>query len=234
MSSNERAALLDAARAQGEAEVKRWAELYRPTAIVAPIDGTVILRAVEPGQSFITTDSLLVVADRLIVEAQVDETDIAQVRLGQAATIVLDAYPGEPVPARVGAVAFEAKTVSNVTTYTVDVLPEKVPSFMRSGMTSNVLFRVSQRRNVLWLPSQAVRLKNGTSQVLVAGEAGGKPAETPVETGISDGRRTEIVAGLEEGRSVLVQDVRIAGRSASSNPLSGMRNRPRQNQKSAK
>lgn len=234
MSSNERAALLDAARAQGEAEVKRWAELYRPTAVVSPIDGTVILRAIEPGQSFATTDTLLVVADRLIVEAQVDETDIAQVRLGQAATIVLDAYPGEPITARVGAIAFESKTVNNVTTYTVDVLPEKVPAFMRSGMTGNVLFRVAHRQNVLWLPSQALHQKNGASHVQVAGEAGGAPAEAPVETGISDGRRTEIVSGIEEGRAVLVQDVRAASKSVTANPLSGMGGRPRQNQKTAK
>jgi macrolide-specific efflux system membrane fusion protein len=234
MSSNERAALLDAARAKGEEEVKRWAELYRPTVIVSPIDGTVILRAIEPGQSFATTDSLLVVADRLIVEAQVDETDIAQVKLGQTATIVLDAYPGESIPAKVSAVAYESKTVNNVTTYTVDVLPEKVPVFMRSGMTSNVLFRVSQRQNVLWLPSQALRQKNGASVVQVPGEAGGKAVETPVETGLSDGRRTEIVSGLEEGRAVLVPDVRLASKSATASPLSGMRPRPRQNQKSEK
>jgi macrolide-specific efflux system membrane fusion protein len=234
MSSNERAALLDAARAQGEAEVKRWAELYRPTAVVSPIDGTVILRAIEPGQSFTTTDSLLVVADRLIVEAQVDETDIAQVRLHQPATIVLDAYPAQPIPAKVGAIAFESKTVNNVTTYTVDVLPEKVPSFMRSGMTSNVLFRVAQRQNVLWVPSQAVTRKNGASHVQVTAAAGSAPAETPVQTGISDGRRVEILSGLEEGQAVLVQDVRAADKSYTSSPLSTWGSRPRQDKKSAK
>lgn len=222
MSSNERAALLDAARAQGEAEVKRWAELYRPTAVVSPIDGTVILRAIEPGQSFTTTDTLLVVADRLIVEAQVDETDIAQVRLGQTATVVLDAYPGEPIPAKVSAIAFEAKTVNNVTTYTVDVQPGRIPPFMRSGMTTNVLFRLTRKENVLWLPSQALRQQNGASYVMTAGEAGGKPVETRVETGISDGKRTEIVSGLGEGQVVLVQGLRASSKPAGTNPLSGM------------
>ncbi|RYZ62357.1 MAG: biotin/lipoyl-binding protein, partial [Proteobacteria bacterium] len=55
MSSTERAALLDSARAKGAAEVKRWEEMYRPTPILAPIKGTVILRSVEPGQTFTNT-----------------------------------------------------------------------------------------------------------------------------------------------------------------------------------
>ena len=79
MSSSERAALIVAARARGADEVRRWEEFYRATPVVAPIDGTVILRKVESGQSFTGADALLVIADRLLVEAQVDETDIAQV-----------------------------------------------------------------------------------------------------------------------------------------------------------
>jgi macrolide-specific efflux system membrane fusion protein len=78
MSSNERAALIDAARARGPEEVRRWEEFYRATPVIAPIDGTIILRNIEPGQSFTANDAVLVIADRLQVEAQVDETDIAQ------------------------------------------------------------------------------------------------------------------------------------------------------------
>jgi macrolide-specific efflux system membrane fusion protein len=228
MSSSERAALLDAARARGPEELRRWEELYRPTPVIAPIGGTIIVRKVEPGQSFTAQDAMLVMSDRLIVVAQVDETDMAQVRPGQKAVIVADAFPERPIEATVSAVAFEAKTVSNVTTYEVNVLPQKVPAFLRAGMTASVRFRVAARRSVLLVPSAAVRQRDGAAYVLMpAAKPGGEPAERAVETGLTDGRDTEITAGLEESQPVLLADVRLGdSRVGGGNPLSGY-GRPR-------
>lgn len=203
MSSTERAAVTDAARARGPEELKRWEELYRPAPILAPLDGTIILRNIEPGQSFATSDALLVMSDRLTVKAQVDETDIAQVHLKQRARIVLDAYPGKPIPARVDQVAFDAKTVNNVTTYVVDVLPESAPPYMRSGMTANVSFFVEAKENVILVNSDAMRSRDGRAFVLVKRPDGQAPEERTVETGASDGKRIEIVSGLREGEIVL-------------------------------
>src|SRR6185436_13241208 len=89
LSSSERAALLDAARARGPEEVKKWEELYKPTPMLAPIAGTLIARNFEPGQGVNASDGVLVLSDRLIVRANVDETDIAQLRVGQAARLTL-------------------------------------------------------------------------------------------------------------------------------------------------
>src|SRR6185295_1884406 len=110
--------------------------------VLAPIDGTIILRNVQQGQTFAGTDALFVMSDRLTVKAQVDETDIAQVALKQAAKITLDAYPQKEFPASVDKIAYDATTVNNVTTYIVDVLPENTPDFLRSGMTANVNFLI--------------------------------------------------------------------------------------------
>lgn len=226
MSSTERAALLDAARAKGPDEVKRWEELYRATPILAPIDGTLILRNVEPGQSFTSNDAVFVMSDRLIVVAQVDETDIGLVQLRQQARIELDAYPGQYIDGRVEHIAYDAKTVSNVTTYAVNVLPSRVPPFMRSGMTANVVFRIASRRGVLVVPSEAVRTVDGRSVVLVPGERGAPPQERAVQTGLSDGKRTEIVAGVSEGESLLVGQFRVPPRDNSkSSPLTPFRRR---------
>jgi len=220
MSSTERAALLDAARARGEDEVKRWEEFYRATPIISPINGTVILRKIEPGQTFTSSDAVLVIADRLIVEAQVDETDIAQVKPRQPARIVLDAYGESPIPARVDAVAYEAKLVNNVTTYTVDVQPEKVPPFMRAGMTANVHFIMSRKDDALLLPASAVRKRRDKSVVTIRDE-GGEPVETVVETGASDGKDIEIVSGLKEGDTVLVAQAKARKKeNGGSNPFS--------------
>src|SRR5512139_343310 len=133
MSSTERAALIDAARARGPEEVKRWEELYRATPILAPLDGTLITRNLEPGQTFTSVDAVFVMSDFLVVNAQVDETDLAQIRLRQSASIVLDAYPDQSFTGKVSQIAYDAKTVNNVTTYVVEVLPDKTPHFMRSG-----------------------------------------------------------------------------------------------------
>lgn len=217
MSSTERAALLDAARARGTQELERWSEFYKPTPILAPIDGTVIRRNVELGQSFTAQDAVLVIADRLIVEAQVDETDIAQVRRAQPVRIVLDAYPATPIEGRVVAIAYEAKTVNNVTTYPVEVLPQKVPGFMKSGMTASVHFLVAVKRDVLLLSVQALRHRDGRPYVLLApSKRDERPLERAVEIGLSDGRRVEIVSGLAAGDQVLVPEIGVAKRTATS------------------
>lgn len=226
MSSTERAALLDAARAKGSEELARWEDLYKPTPLVAPVTGIVIARKVEPGQTVTSSDAVLVMSDRLILKAQVDETDVGQVRLRQPAQIVLDAYPRQPLPGHVEHIAFEAKTVNNVTIYEVDVLPDQVPPFMRSGMTANLTFHVESKSGVLTLPVSAVRGQGVEATVQAPGPKG-TPVERSVQTGISNGKTVEIVSGLAEGDRVLVSNgVSAVSAAAKTNPLSPMPRRP--------
>lgn len=204
ISSTERAALLDAVRAQGAKELKRWEGLYKPTPVVAPIDGTLILRKVETGQSFINTDPIFTMADRLTVKAQVDETDISQVKMDQPALIRLDAYPNETIPGRVVHVAYDATITNNVTTYVVDVLPNEVPEFMRSGMTSNVEIEVSRKSNVILVPMTSLVTKDSGPHLLVKGSEA--PQLLPVTTGADDGKHIEILSGVIEGDVILTED----------------------------
>jgi macrolide-specific efflux system membrane fusion protein len=208
MSSTERAAMLDAARAQGPEEIRKWEENYRPTPIFAPINGTIILKNVESGQTFTNADSVFVMSDRLTVKAQVDETDIAQIRLKQSARIVLDAYPKETIGAVVDQIAFDAKTVNNVTTYVVDVLPERTPEFMRSGMTANVTFLITSRDEVLTVPNEVLKTQENTYSVLVKANGEKGFVERPVEVGITDGKKTEILKGLSDGETILVAELK--------------------------
>lgn len=210
MSSTERAALLDAARTKGPEELKRWEEMYRPTAIIAPIRGMVIARNTEPGQTFTANDAVFVMSDQLIVKAQVDETDIALVSLGQAADVTLDAYPEHSFKGRVEAIAYDAKTVSNVTTYEVDVQPHNPPPFLRAGMTANVRFHIASKKDALLVPSAAIRVRNGSAYVLAAGE-GKTPAEREIKVGLTDGRNSEVAEGLAEGDKVLIAQLRRNG-----------------------
>ena len=135
---------------------------------MAPIDGTIILKNIESGQTFSNTDAILVMSDRLTVKAQVDETDIAQIKLKQPAEIVLDAYPESKISGQVDQIAFEAKQVNSVTTYVVDVLPDQTPEFMRAGMTANVTFSIDSKQNVLLIPNEALKIKNGKTVTMIS------------------------------------------------------------------
>jgi len=219
MSSTERAAMLDAARAKGAEEYKSWAELYLATPILAPISGTIILRNVEPGQTFTTTDAIFTMSDRLAVKAQVDETDISQIKIKQPAQIVLDAYPKNKIAAEAEQIAFDSKTINSVTTYIVDVLPKETPEFMRSGMTANVTFFVESKKNVLMIANDALKVQNGLSYLQIRGPEGA-PELREVQLGVSDGKNTEILEGAKPGEVALVEEVKANRQKKGSNPFS--------------
>ena len=204
ISSTERAALLDAVRAQGASELKKWEGLYKPTPVVAPIKGTVILRSVEPGQSFINTESIFTMADRLTVKAQVDETDIAKVKIGLPVIITLDAYSSKPVNGKVVHVAYDATLTNNVTTYIVDVLPDEVPDFMRSGMTASVDIEVDHKDGILMLPLTSLITTNEGTRVKV--KQNDKISEIDIQLGTDNGKMVEIISGINEGEIVLTED----------------------------
>jgi Membrane-fusion protein len=156
MSSTERAALLDAARAKGQESLQYWEEVYKPISLISPIDGEVIVATTQPGQTVTTGDAVVVLSDQLIVRAQVDETDIGSIQVAQRAFISLDAYPDAGIPAKVEHIYYESETVNNVTIYKVDLIPETIPQFFRSGMNATVNFIVKDRENILLLPLDAV------------------------------------------------------------------------------
>jgi macrolide-specific efflux system membrane fusion protein len=172
----------------------------------------VIARNREPGQTFTSADAVFVMSDLLTVKAQVDETDIALVKLRQKAFITLDAYPDRGFDGVVEQIAYDAKTVSNVTTYEVDVLPLKIPDFMRSGMTANVRFLVASKHDALLLPSAALRVRDGRTYVLVP-VGDGTQVEREVRVGLTDGRNSEIAEGLAEGDKALIAQLRKSGTS---------------------
>jgi len=205
MSSTDRAALLDAAGGQGKEAVKHWQDVYKPIALIAPIDGEVIVARMQPGQTVTVTDDVIVLSDTLIVRAQVDETDIGKISLKQPATITLDAYPDNVVKAKVDHIYYESVTISNVTIYEVDLLPETIPPFFRSGMNATVNFVVESRDNVLLLPVDAITKIKDKSLVFLKGAEGEEPVKQPVVTGISDDKNIEIISGITADDVVVVK-----------------------------
>ncbi len=225
ISSTDRNAILDAARAQGPEAVKKWEDAYKPTAVFASLPGEVILRNVVVGQAVDGGTVLFAVADTLIVNAQVDESDIGKISLGQKVRIRLDSYPDQPVNGKVFDMLFEGKNVSNVITYGVKVRPDTVPPFFRSQMTANVSFLIKRKEEALLVPVAAVKDAPGGKRVvsIPAAEKGAKPETREVKTGIETDDQIEIVEGLAAGDKVFIGASRyVAQKAPEASPLSSL------------
>jgi macrolide-specific efflux system membrane fusion protein len=196
ISSTDRAALMDSARAAGGQEVKFWEDIYKPAPLIAPLDGHIISTAVVPGQVVVTAETVFTMSDHLIVQASVDETDLDHVWLGQAAEITFDSFPDADLSGKVHEIAYDATTVNNVTTYNVNIFLDSTPDYVRSGLSANVFLLVSDRKDVLRVPTDAIT-PEGTVLVVQGQD---QPLVTKkIEVGQTDGTWTEVTSGLQEG-----------------------------------
>lgn len=210
MSSTERAAILDAARGKGEEDLKYWEDTYKPILLVSPIDGEVIVATVQPGQAITTSDAVVVLSDHLIIRAQVDETDIGKIKEGQEAVVTLDAYPDARIKGKVEHIYHESKTINNVIIYEVDVIPNKMPVFFRSGMSASIDFKEEGREDALLLPEEAVTRSKDGAWVWLKGDNSREPVRNRVELGISDDTNVEIVSGIKETDTIIIKSKKYA------------------------
>ncbi len=191
--------------------------------ITAPIDGVVLSKEVEEGQtvaSAMTTPTLFIIARDLTdmrVIADVDEADIGQVKEGQRVTFTVDAYPDDVFHGEVTQVRQEATTESNVVTYEVVISAPNDDLKLKPGLTANVTVYSMERDNVLSIPSKALKftpdqtmLPTGDNIVdceskhKVWIEDGKEVKAIAVTTGVSGGSFTEVTSGLNAGQKVIV------------------------------
>ena len=205
--------------------------MYKAIQLISPINGEVIVAKTQPGQTVTTADPVVVLSDQLIVRAQVDETDIGKIKAGQRALLHLDAYPDTQIPAQAEHIYYESKTINNVTIYEVDLLPQEVPEFFRSGMNATVDFIAQSKDNVLLVPSEAVlREKNGN--FVLAKDANGQSQQRPVQLGISDDKNVEVLSGIDAADTIIVKTKKYAlpKSNVGTNPLMPIRNQRRSSQ----
>jgi macrolide-specific efflux system membrane fusion protein len=216
ISSEDRIALLDAARSSlesaqkaGDPEAIKEAEMayqiaekaYKPVPLTNSISGEVIDRSCEPGQNVSIQSVLFVIADRLVATVEVDEADIGRIKLGQKTKITLDAFPDEHLNGKVTKISREGNLVSDVVEYEVMVEPQKVPRHWASGMTANVEFIIAKKDSVLVIPKNAIKEADDLSLVMVLTD---KPIPRKIKTGITDGKLIEVTEGLAEGENIIV------------------------------
>ncbi len=191
--------------------------------ITSPIDGIVLSREVEEGQtvaSAMTTPTLFYIAQDLTdmrVIADVDEADIGGVKEGQRVTFTVDAFPDDVFDGTVTQVRLEATTESNVVTYEVVIAAPNKDLKLLPGLTANVTIYTAERNGVLSLPSKALRFT--PNQALLTSEQRVEDCQSeqkvwklegnvfkaqPVETGLNGGTNVEISEGLVEGEKVII------------------------------
>jgi HlyD family secretion protein len=225
-------AQVEASSAQAEqaAASLRSAETnLRYTRIVSPVDGTVVSRNVDVGQTVAAsfqTPTLFTIAQDLTkmqIDTNVDEADIGKVKEGQDVEFTVDAYPDLTFRGKVSQVRSSPISVQNVVTYDVVVKVDNPELKLKPGMTANVSIIVERKSGVLKVPNAALRFRpsqKGTVQpgkrqsggqggnvgVYVLGD--GTPRRIAITPGSSDGNFTEVAGGdLREGQEVIVEAV---------------------------
>lgn len=220
-----------AARAQAAAQVRlARAQVTRDqtnlgfSIIRSPVDGTVINRQVDVGQtvaaSFQTPTLFQIGKDltQMQIDSTVSEADIGQIKVGQPVKFRVDAFPDTEYTGAVRQVRLNATTAQNVVTYNVVVNVANPDLALMPGMTANLRVLVETRPDVLRVPTTALRFRPQAGNVVEgAGKprgaavyrlVDGKPERVTVKTGISDKAFTQIVAGkLKQGDVVIVADL---------------------------
>lgn len=199
--------------------------------ITSPIDGVVISRAVEEGQTVAAgfeTPTLFTIANDLTqmqVVADVDEADIGQVAEGQRVTFTVDAYPDDTFEGEVEQVRLEATTESSVVTYEVVITAHNPDLKLKPGLTANVTIYTLEKENALSVPTRALRFVPDAALLAELGMTADEeptPEAAPgkrtlwivdgsrltprrVTAGATSGDRTEIVEGVTDGDVVAVE-----------------------------
>ena len=158
-------ALQEAQTQQAQAKLEEARVNLGYTDIVSPVDGVVVSRAVDVGQTVAAsfqTPTLFVIAEDLTkmqVNANVSEADIGEVKKGQAATFTVDAYPDRSFAGTVSQVRNSPLNVQNVITYDVVIDADNADQALRPGMTANVDVVIGRRDDVLRVPTAALRFR---------------------------------------------------------------------------
>jgi HlyD family secretion protein len=217
----------EASVAQSKASLNQARVNLEHTVITSPIDGIVISRDVDTGQTVAATmqaPTLFVLAADLAqmrVNASIDESDVGQIEPGQAVTFRVEAYPSESFAGRVAQVRLQPTVTQNVVTYAAVIDAENLELKLKPGMTATVTIEVARRTDALSVPAAALRFKPTPAMLaaLGTGTRGAAPScagaadcatlwvydgstlqDMRVRTGITNGTATEIVGtAVREG-----------------------------------
>ncbi|HEY3204859.1 MAG TPA: efflux RND transporter periplasmic adaptor subunit [Thermoanaerobaculia bacterium] len=180
----------------------------------SPAAGTVLTRAVNPGEPVVPLTSyqpgteLAAIADMsdLIFKGTVDEIDVGKLRLGLPARIKVGAMPTDVVTGKVARIAPQAQQKEGATLFDVEIELDFTKIMLRAGYSANADLIIREKKDVLTLPERVVIFEDGGKKTFVelpAAKPKEPPKKTEIKLGISDGLSAEIVAGLSQGAKVI-------------------------------
>lgn len=202
--------------AQAKAELAQKEEEYQNSTIVSPIDGMVLSRDVEVGDA---VSSILVLGSaatlvmtlgdtrQVYVKGKVDESDIGKVYLGQPARIKVESYKDRTFYGKVTKISPMGVEKDNVTTFEVRISIDNAKGELKSQMTANAEIIQDEHKSVLIVPEGALiydKDRNASVETPDPSAKGGK-RKVAVKVGISNGSKTELLTGLQEGQQVVLQ-----------------------------
>jgi HlyD family secretion protein len=223
---------LDSALAQVElarAQVARGRTNLGYTVIRSPVDGVVVARNIDVGQtvaaSFQTPTLFQIAGDlkAMQIDTSVAEADIGKVQIGQGAKFTVDTFMDREFEARVKQIRLNPTVQQNVVTYNVVLVVDNPEGRLLPGMTAHVSIDVGRHANVLRVPNAALRYQPRTEEKAAGGRNGGKPkaggsqvyklvdgqpVAVKIKAGPSDGNYTELKGGeLKSGDALIVREV---------------------------
>jgi len=209
-------------------DIKKVRQNLSYATIYSPIDGVVLDRAVDEGQTVaasFSTPTLFTIANDLTqmqVIADVDEADIGEVLEGQSVSFTVDAFPDDTFRGKVTQVRLQPTTTSNVVTYEVVVNAPNPDYKLKPGLTANITITTEEKDNILLVPSKALRFTPETDETksetkidtvkqtpesatktLWVKSPDGNIAPVKVSVGVSDGIYTEVSGEIKEGNLVV-------------------------------
>ena len=202
--------------AQNEASLKQLEEQLSYTTITSPMDGTILSRDVEIGDAVSsilvlgsTATLVMTIGDitQVYVQGKVDESDIGKVYLGQAARIKVESFKDKTFLGKVTKIAPLGVEKDNVTTFEVRVSIDNPGGELKANMTANAEILLEEHKQVLTVPEQAVlydKDRNASVEIPDPKTKTGR-RKVDIKAGISNGTKTEVLAGLKSGDTVILQ-----------------------------
>jgi HlyD family secretion protein len=202
--------------AQNEASLKQLEEQLSYTTVTSPMEGTILSRDVEIGDAVSsilvlgsTATLVMTIGDttQVYVQGKVDESDIGKVYLGQAARIKVESFKDKTFLGKVTKIAPLGVEKDNVTTFEVRVSIDNPGGELKANMTANAEILLEEHKNVLTVPEQAVlydKDRNASVEIPDPKTKNGR-RKVDIKAGISNGTKTEVLAGLKSGDTVILQ-----------------------------
>lgn len=202
--------------AEAEASLRQLEEQLSYTIITSPMNGTVLSRDVEVGDAVSsilvlgsTATLVMTIGDttQVYVQGKVDESDIAKVYLGQPARIKVESFKDKTFYGKVTKIAPLGVEKDNVTTFEVRVSIDNPGGELKANMTANAEIILDEHKNVLTVPEQAVlydKNRNASVEVPDPKQKNGR-SKVAIKAGISNGTKTEVLSGLTNGETVILQ-----------------------------